>query len=256
MSLSAHNVTWNRGGTLVVNQVTLSPKPGSTIGLLGPNGCGKSSLLSLLYGAHKPTDGRVLLNDTELFDIPRKTRARSVAVVSQHADTDVAVRVIDVVRLGRIPYRTAFGSDLEADEKAVTSALAATDMTALAEREWHRLSGGERQRAHIARALAQEPTELLLDEPTNHLDIKHQLELLRLVTKLPVTSVIALHDLNLAAAFCDELLVMKAGEVIATGTPTEVLTKDLIREVYGVEAEVGSIAAEDGSDQVTVLYRG
>ena len=256
MSLSTENITWNRGGALVVKQVTLIPQLGSTIGLLGPNGCGKSSLLSLLYGAHKPTSGRVLLNDTELNDVPRKTRARSIAVVSQHADTDVAIRVIDVVRLGRIPYRTAFGADIEADEQAVAAALAATDMAELAEREWHRLSGGERQRAHIARALAQEPSELLLDEPTNHLDIKHQLELLRLVRTLPVTSVIALHDLNLAATFCDELIVLQAGEVVATGAPEQVLTKDLIFQVYGVEAEVGVMPAADGSKQVTVLYRG
>ncbi len=256
MSLSAENVTWNRGGALVVNGVTLDPTPGATIGLLGPNGSGKSSLLSLLYGAHKPTEGRVLLNGIPLADVPRKQRAQTVAVVSQHADTDVAVRVLDVVRLGRIPYRTTFGADLVADDAAVQAALQATDMTELAEREWHRLSGGERQRAHIARALAQQPTELLLDEPTNHLDIKHQLELLRLVSRLEVTSVIALHDLNLASMFCDQLIVMKAGQVVAAGSPAQVLTTELISEVYGVTATVGSVQGSDGVAKVTISYIG
>jgi iron complex transport system ATP-binding protein len=123
-------------------------------------------------------------------------------------------------------------------------------LTALADRLWHQLSGGERQRAQIARALAQQPRELLLDEPTNHLDIRHQLEVLSLVSRLPVTSVVALHDLNLAALFCDHLMVLRAGRVVAAGAARDVLTPELIADVYEVRAEV----IEDASGRLTVRF--
>ncbi len=124
------------------------------------------------------------------------------------------------------------------DDEVIRQALHQVGLQGREERLWHSLSGGERQRAHIARALAQEPHELLLDEPTNHLDIRHQLELLRLVTSLPVTTVIAMHDLNLAAMFCDALLVLDGGRIVAAGAPADVLTVELIHDVYGVDARV------------------
>ncbi|GHC98698.1 ABC transporter ATP-binding protein [Zhihengliuella salsuginis] len=238
MSLAAENVSWSREGTLVVDGVTLRPAPGDTVGLLGPNGSGKSSLLRLMQGVAKPSAGTVRLDGEALSSIPRRSIARAVAVVSQHAQTDMDILVEDVVRLGRIPHRGTWGGDPEADRAAVVRALEHTGLADKADRLWHTLSGGERQRVQIARALAQEPRELLLDEPTNHLDIRHQLELLTLVTRLPVTSIVALHDLNLAAMFCDQLVVLKDGAVVAGGTPREVLTPALIRDVYEVDAEV------------------
>jgi iron complex transport system ATP-binding protein len=164
--------------------------------------------------------------------------------------------VRDVVRLGRTPHRSAFGSmvggELARDERMVSEALEHVGLTAKADSLWHTLSGGERQRAHIARALAQEPRELLLDEPTNHLDIRHQLELLELVSALPVTAIVALHDLNLAAMFCDTVVVLRQGRVIAAGPPAEVLTSELIAEVYGVRAHV---THDDHTGRPTVVFR-
>ena len=165
-----------------------------------------------------------------------------MATVTQHAETDVDILVRDVVRLGRTPYRSLFGGDTADDVRAIDRALAHVGLTDKAERLWHTLSGGERQRAHIARALAQEPTELLLDEPTNHLDIRHQLELLALVADLPVTAIVALHDLNLAAMFCDSVLVLQGGRAVAGGSPRDVLTPELIGDVYGVRARVAEDA--------------
>ncbi|MEV0078936.1 ABC transporter ATP-binding protein [Nocardia neocaledoniensis] len=251
MSLHANSVTWNRGGALVVDGVTLTPAPGDTVGLLGPNGSGKSSLLRLLNGVVRPTSGVVTLDGVDLGNTRRKEIARAVAVVSQHADTDVDIAVRDVVRLGRIPHRGTFGGDQAADDAAVAAALEHTGLTAKADQLWHRLSGGERQRVQIARALAQEPRELLLDEPTNHLDIHHQLELLALVTRLPVTSVIALHDLNLAAMFCDSVIVLRDGRVVAGGKPAEVLTPELIARVYQVRAEV---IVDEAKDRLSILF--
>jgi iron complex transport system ATP-binding protein len=251
VTLHAAAVTWNRGGALVVDGVTVTMAPGETLGLLGPNGSGKSSLLHLLNGVVRPTAGVVTLDGDDLSTLRRKEVARAVAVVSQHADTDLDITVGDVVRLGRIPHRTTFGGNPAADEAAVTAALEHTGLTSKANRLWHRLSGGERQRVQIARALAQEPRELLLDEPTNHLDIHHQLELLALVTRLPVTSVIALHDLNLAAMFCDTVIVLKEGRVVAGGKPAEVLTSELIAQVYNVRAEV---IADESKGRLSILF--
>jgi iron complex transport system ATP-binding protein len=249
VTLQAREVSWDRGGRLVVDGVSLRPEPGETVGLLGPNGSGKSSLIRLLAGIARPTAGVVTLDARALPTVPRREAARAIAAVTQHADTTADLTVRHIVALGRIPHRGAFGGDRGADDEAVAEALARTGLTAKAGQFWHRLSGGERQRVHIARALAQRPRELLLDEPTNHLDIRHQLDLLRLVCELPVTTIAALHDLNLAAMFCDSLLVLKDGRAVAAGTPAEVLTADLIAEVYEVEAAV-SIGDATGRPQI------
>lgn len=251
MTLSVDHVSWRRSGNLVVDDVSLHPRRGEMIGLLGPNGSGKSSLLRLLQAAARPDSGTVTLDGDPIESLSRRAVARRVATVTQHADTDTDITVYDVVRLGRTPHRNAWGAGSSRDESAIRSALERVGLTDKAERPWRALSGGERQRAHIARALAQEPHELLLDEPTNHLDIRHQLDLLHLVSGLGTTSIIALHDLNLAGMFCDRVMVLEHGRAVAAGTPREVLTPELIREVYGVNAKV---SISDDDDSVSVVF--
>ncbi|WP_432117569.1 ABC transporter ATP-binding protein [Streptomyces sp. bgisy032] len=236
--LRADRVSRRTDGRLVLDDVVLAPETGSTVGVLGPNGSGKSTLLRLLAGLLAPTAGVVTLDGSPLAGLPRRTVARRLAVVEQQVDTQVELTVLDVVRLGRVPHRRAWTPASADDDRAVRAALERTGLADRAGQRWHTLSGGERQRVQIARALAQEPRELLLDEPTNHLDIHHQLDLLTLVTGLPVTTVVALHDLNLAAMYCDRVVVLRAGRVVAGGTPAEVLTERLIAEVYGVRADV------------------
>ncbi|MFC9125291.1 ABC transporter ATP-binding protein [Streptomyces sp. NPDC057099] len=236
--LRADRVSRRTDGRLILDGVALAPEPGSTVGVLGPNGSGKSTLLRLLAGLLTPTAGVVTLDGTSLGDLPRRTIARRLAMVEQQADTQVELTVLDVVRLGRVPHRRAWTPASADDERAIHAALERTGLAARAGQPWHTLSGGERQRVQIARALAQEPRELLLDEPTNHLDIHHQLDLLALVTGLPVTTVVALHDLNLAAMYCDRVVVLRGGTVVAGGAPGDVLTEELIAEVYGVRAAV------------------
>ncbi|SFD61251.1 iron complex transport system ATP-binding protein [Actinopolyspora alba] len=238
MSLLAEEVSWRAGGRLIVDGVSIAPEEGSTVGLLGPNGSGKSTLLRLLSGVRPASEGVVRLDGSPIERVGRKNVARRLAVVEQHAGTEVDMSVLDVVRLGRIPHRRAWAGATADDEAAVRSAVEYTRLEDKVDRSWHTLSGGERQRVQIARALAQQPKELLLDEPTNHLDIQHQLELLALVVRIPVTSVIALHDLNLAAMFCDHLLVLAEGRAVAAGSPERVLTEELIAEVYNVRARV------------------
>ncbi|MFE9724920.1 ABC transporter ATP-binding protein [Streptomyces sp. NPDC005794] len=250
--LRAARVGREAGGRIVLDDVSIAPPPGSTVGLLGPNGSGKTTLLRVMAGVLTPGAGVVTLDARTLAETGRRGVARRVAVVDQHAVTQVDLSVLDVVRLGRIPHRRAWSGPGPEDEAAVREALARTGLADRAGQSWHTLSGGERQRVQIARALAQQPRELLLDEPTNHLDIQHQLELLSLVAALPVTAVVALHDLNLAAMFCDRVTVMKEGRVVAGGTPSEVITEELIADVYRVRAVV-TPEGPDGRPSVRFL---
>ncbi len=238
MTLRADRVSWKRGGVLVIDEVSLIPEDGQMIGLLGPNGSGKSSLLRLLQAVSRPDAGTVSLDGADITTVGRRSVARRIAAVTQHAETDTDITVHDVVRLGRTPHRTLFGFASADDDRVIAESLDRVGLSDKADRLWTSLSGGERQRAHIARALAQQPRELLLDEPTNHLDIRHQLDLLDLVSGLEVTSIIALHDLNLAGMFCDSVVVLDSGRAVAAGPPATVLTRELIREVYEVDAEV------------------
>ncbi|MFE9040663.1 ABC transporter ATP-binding protein [Streptomyces sp. NPDC007818] len=236
--LRAARVSRTAGGALVLDGVDLAPRAGTLTGLLGPNGSGKSTLLRVLAGVLAPDTGVVTLDGERLGAVPRRALARRVAVVEQHADTQVDLTVADAVRLGRVPHRRAWSPPTSADEEAVRSALARTGLTDRAHRTWRTLSGGERQRVHLARALAQEPRELLLDEPTNHLDVRHQLDLMDLVSELRLTCVMALHDLNLAALYCDHVVVLHQGRIAAAGPVAEVLTERLVAEVYGVRVSV------------------
>lgn len=238
MTIIAHGLSWKAGKTSIIDDVSIAAEPGRMLGLLGPNGSGKSSLLRLLVGLRQPDAGHVTLDGMPIAKISRRRLAQRVALVEQHATTDASVTVIDVVRLGRTPHRSALSPWTSADDVAVEDALLRVGLSARRGQYWHTLSGGERQRVHIARALAQMPTEIVLDEPTNHLDIQHQLDILRLVSALPVTSIVALHDLNHAAMFCDRLAVMDKGRIVAVGTPEAVLSEAMLREVFHVEVRI------------------
>ncbi len=238
MSVKARNLVWGVKRREIVRDVSLDVSEGETVGLIGPNGSGKSSLLRLLAGLKSPHSGHVKISDRDIAKVPRRALAREVAFVHQNAATDTNVTVRDVVRLGRTPHRSALSGWTDADEGAVATALQRVDMTSLSGQAWQTLSGGERQRVHIARALAQDPKVMFLDEPTNHLDIHHQIEILRLVRDLDLTCVVALHDLNLAAMFCNRIMILEAGTLHTCGTPQEVLTEKLIRDVFRANAEV------------------
>ncbi|ADG74324.1 ABC transporter related protein [Cellulomonas flavigena DSM 20109] len=245
MELTIAGAGTRLGGRWVVDGVDATPPAGALTGLLGPNGAGKTTLLRLVAGLLAPEAGAVLVSDPAAADpaptlpvhtMPRRVRARHVALLEQSSDAAVPLSVREVVALGRIPYRSLWGADPDAG--AVDRALGAASAEHLADRAWSTLSGGERQRVHVARALAQEPSLLLLDEPTNHLDVSAQLALLGFVRDLGVTTVAALHDLNLAAAYCEHVLVLSGGRLAAAGPPADVLTPALVREVYGVDAHV------------------
>ncbi|NGN70281.1 ABC transporter ATP-binding protein [Streptomyces sp. A7024] len=236
--LDIQGVTVEVHGRPLVENVSLRAAPGEMVGLVGPNGAGKSTLLRTVYRALRPTSGRVLLDGDDVRRLPGKRLARRLSAVLQEATGDFELTAYDVVAMGRTPHKRAFAGDDAADRAVILSALAELDAVSLAQAPFDRLSGGEKQRVLIARALAQQAGTMVLDEPTNHLDLRHQLDTLQLVRRLGVTALVALHDLNLAAAFCDRVCVLSEGRTVATGPPGEVLTAELLAAVYRVKAEV------------------
>lgn len=231
-------VTVRVGRRELVRDVSLRIEPVEMVGIVGPNGAGKTTLLRTLYRAQRPTSGRVLVGGDDVWVLPGRQAARRLAAVLQDSTGDFELTVYDVVAMGRTPYKRAFEGDNADDRRIVMDALTAVDMAALAGEPYNRLSGGQKQRVMIARALAQQTGVIVLDEPTNHLDLRHQHEALHLLRRTGATVVAVLHDLNLAAAYCDRICVMDAGAVVAVGEPAEVLTERLIAEVYQVSARV------------------
>ncbi|MFD9862979.1 ABC transporter ATP-binding protein [Streptomyces alboflavus] len=252
MRITAEGLAWSVAGKSVLAGVDLDVAPGETVGLIGPNGSGKSTLLRCLAGLRTPTSGSVAYDKEPIRLWSARRTARHVAFVEQAADTDSDLRVEDVVTLGRTPFGDRWRGFSARDRAVVAAALARLGLTELRERPWKALSGGERQRAHIARALAQQPYAILLDEPTNHLDVKHQLELLGLLAATDQTVLVALHDLSLAARYCDRLLLLHGGRLVAEGPPRDVLTPRLLAEVFEVDAVTGP----DPLGHLAVAYRG
>ncbi|GIF74652.1 ABC transporter ATP-binding protein [Asanoa siamensis] len=246
--LDAAGVGWDVAGARILASVAFAAAPGETVGLLGPNGSGKSSLLRLLGGLARPSAGQVSLDSVALSALPRRALARRIAVVTQQTATDVEMTALEVVLLGRIPYRPRLAGVAATDLSMARRALASAGLDGFADRRWSTLSGGERQRVDLARAFVQEPDLLLLDEPTNHLDIRHQLDLLRTLAASPTTVVVTLHDLNLAADWCDRLVLLCGGRVVAAGTPAAVLTAERILEVYDVPVDID--AGPDGRPRI------
>ncbi|APE21854.1 MULTISPECIES: ABC transporter ATP-binding protein [Streptomyces] len=232
--------------------VDLTVCPGETVGLIGPNASGKTTLLRCVYGTLAPTAGRALLDGDDLHALGPKARARRIATVPQDSAVEFELTVGELVALGRSPHKRFWEGDTGADRERAEAALARVGLADLADRPYPTLSGGERQRALVARALVQDPALLVLDEPTNHLDIRHQLDVLALVRTLGTTNLLALHDLNLAGAYCDRLYVLERGRLVTGGTPAEVLTPALLATVYGVDAEV---IPHPRTGSPTVLYQ-
>lgn len=251
MKITVQQLGKNLGGRPVLQNVTLDIPENKTLGILGPNGSGKSTLLRCICRVLQPDGGTVLLDDRPLSAYSVRQSARQMAVVAQHNTYNFDFTVRDIVLMGRSPHKRAFERDNANDYAIAARSLAQVGMDGYGDRSFASLSGGEQQRVILARALAQQTPCLLLDEPTNHLDIRYQLELMELVHKLERTVVIALHDLNIAAMYCDTLAVMQAGRIVAMGPPKELLTPDLIRQVYGVHARV----LQDENDVPYILFR-
>ncbi len=224
----------------IISNLTMHCPAGSFVGLIGPNGSGKSTALRTVYRALTPSNGVVRVGgDDVIQDLTSREAARRVSVLAQETSAGFDLSVGEVVAIGRLPHQSTLGRTTASDRDVVRRALDLVGLQWHTNREFGSLSGGEKQRVLLARALTQEPRVLVLDEPTNHLDIATQLGLLDLVASLGVTVLAALHDLNLAAGYCDLIHVLKDGELVVSGTPSEVLTPALVAEVFCVQADVG-----------------
>ncbi|MGO3326423.1 ABC transporter ATP-binding protein [Gordonia sp. (in: high G+C Gram-positive bacteria)] len=256
MILRAEGVGWAVGGKTILHDIDLAVSTGEVVGLIGPNGSGKTSLLRLLAGLRRPSRGAVSLGDTRLDDLPRRTIAQRVAFVEQAAVTDQNPTVADVLELGRTPHRRTWAIGSARDRKIIETVARETEIYQMLGERYGSLSGGERQRVQIARAFVQEPQTMILDEPTNHLDIKYQLSLLELVSAhvrdTDASAVIALHDLNLATMFCDRIVVLAGGRVVGEGAPADTITESIIADVFGVRARI----VDDGGVWVRVDRNG
>jgi iron complex transport system ATP-binding protein len=242
INLAVENITLSYNHHPVVEDFSFTLQPGEIVGLIGPNGCGKTSIIKAVSRILGLKSGTIKLNGEDIYLYPRSNFARILGVVPQNPFIPDTFTVFEVVLLGRNPHLGMFRTESTHDMAVVWKAMKQTGVDALAARRMGELSGGEKQRVTIARVLAQEPSAILLDEPTANLDISHQMEILKLIRKLcrrnNLLVMVAIHDLNMAAQYCDRLILVKGGRVYSQGTPWEVITEQNIREVYGAASTV------------------
>lgn len=234
--VQAENMSFSYNGDRVLRNITFAIETGDFVGVIGPNGTGKTTLLNLIDGILRPQEGTIRIHGIPVHQMKRDDLARIVAVVPQESPMIFPFKVQEVVLMGRAPHLGNWRFEGEKDFEIVNRAMQMTDTTALALRSMNRLSGGERQRVLIARALAQEPRLMLLDEPTASLDIRHQVEFFNLIKMLNTTqglTVIAVtHDINLASLYCNRIILLKDGCIRVAGRPAEVITEEHIQAVY------------------------
>jgi iron complex transport system ATP-binding protein len=223
---------------MILDHLDFCIMPGEFVGLIGPNGAGKSSLLRCLYRKITDYSGDLLFQNHPLQSYTRNQLAREIAVVLQEPPGQFELSVADVIAMGLTPLKKLFEFDSEQDRQRIAAAAEQVDLADKLEQNFNSLSGGEKQRAMIARAIVQNPKILIMDEPTNHLDIRHQVEVLKLARSLRITVVVSIHDLNLAATFCDRFILMDRGKIVAMGDHQQVLTEHHLSEVFGVEARI------------------
>lgn len=238
MRLEVKDLSYSYGENEAADHVSLDVDKGEFVGLIGPNGSGKSTVLKNVYRGLIPDSGSITLDGKNLLTMSYRESALKLAVVGQENDVPFDFLVEEIVAMGRSPHKKLFDIDTAEDKRIVHHALEHLGMENMAKRSYLHLSGGEKQRVLIARAVAQESDFLVLDEPTNHLDISYQMQIFDFIKRLRVTVLSAIHDLNMAALYCDRLYVLKEGKVVLSGTPEEVLTPENIYDVYGVKSAV------------------
>lgn len=236
--LEIRNLSFSYNEKSTIDDVSLNVNRGEFVGIIGPNGSGKSTLLKNVYRALRPAGGEIILDGENLLAISYKKSAQRMAVVGQENDVPFDFTVEEIVAMGRSPRKGLFDSDTKEDRAMVHHALEHLGMEDSHKRSFQKLSGGEKQRVLLARAVCSESDFFVLDEPTNHLDISYQLEIFDFIKRLDITVLAAIHDLNMAALYCDRIYVMQGGKIALSGTPEEVLTEKNIFDIYGVYSKV------------------
>lgn len=241
MKISIENLDVTLGEAQIIKDLSAEIATKQCVGLIGPNGSGKSTLLKTLYRVLKPTGGTIYYDGKDLREIPLRESAQNMAVVAQHSRHSFDFTCIDMVLMGRAPYKTFLQRDTVTDYDLARQAIATVGMQGFEDRSFTELSGGEQQRIILARALAQDTETLILDEPTNHLDITYQLGFLSIVTQLENTVIMAIHDVNLAAMYCDYIICLQQGHILTHGTVEDVITEETMQRLYNVACAVETI---------------
>lgn len=252
--LNVENVRVNYGEKQILKGINLDIEKGKIVSIIGPNGCGKTTLLRTMSRNLKPNQGRILLNGQDINKLKSKNIAKKMAILSQTNACPEDICIKDLVSYGRFAHKKLFSSLTDEDNKIIDWAINRTGLNKMKNRKVATLSGGERQRAWIAMAIAQKPSVLLLDEPTTYLDISHQLEILDLIKSLNekenITIIMVLHDINQATKYSHELVVIKNGELYCKGTPCSIISDDMLKDVFRLEADIG----EDKDTKKPVIY--
>ncbi len=238
MNLQVDNISIEIGKKQIVRDISLLVNDHQFVGILGPNGCGKSTFLKSIYKVISPKSGFVRLGDMDVLIEKSRKVARHLGVVGQFNEISFDFTVEQMVMMGRTPHKKLLESEAKKDYQIVEDALAKVNLLSYKDRSFLTLSGGEKQRVILARVMAQEPKFLILDEPTNHLDVRYQLEIIKIVKQIKIGTLAALHDLTLAGAYCDYLYLLKNGSIVTSGKPKHVLTKKNIEFVFDVECEI------------------
>ncbi|WNO60981.1 ABC transporter ATP-binding protein [Rheinheimera sp. MMS21-TC3] len=236
--LALQNVGLQLSGKTILNNINFRLKTSEFIGIIGPNGAGKSSLLRLVQRALLPRQGQIILKQQDLNSYSQIRLAQLIAVVAQNVSPVFALTSTEVASMGLLPYKSWYQTTTDQDRSNVSQALSTVGLASKAKQLVDTLSGGEQQRLYIAKALVQQPELLLLDEPTNHLDVLYQHQILQLISALNISVLACLHDLNLAALYCDKLLLLNQGQQVAFGSPEQVLQPDLLQQVFGLPCEL------------------
>jgi iron complex transport system ATP-binding protein len=252
--LSVQGVSWCADDQLILDDISFTIAKGSFTGILGPNGAGKSSLLRCLYRYVKPVSGSIKFNQQDIWQqYDAYQYAQDIAVVLQETPTHFNLTVHDVVALGLLPHKGLFTREQPRDRQKIECAIKQVGLADKTLQNFEHLSGGEKQRALIARAIVQSPSLLIMDEPTSHLDVRYQIQVIELAKSLGITVITSFHDLNLASAMCDQLLVLDKGKLVEQGTPQEVITSEMLSNVFGVCAQV-SVDAQHKVPHISYFY--
>lgn len=237
-AIAVESLSYSIESKKLLSEIDLAVGNKEFVGLIGPNGSGKSTLLKNIYKQHKPDSGKVLINGKDVESLSNKELAKMLSVVTQEMSVEFDFSVWEMMKLSRLPHKGFLDKITHEDEKICQEALDKVGMRSMVERSFLSLSGGEKQRVLLAMAFAQQAEIIVLDEPTNHLDIGYQLLLMEMLKKEDLTIFTSFHDMNLAFRYCDKILVLKKGQVVAAGKPEEIITEELLRDVFNIEGHI------------------
>ncbi len=253
MKLEVEDIKYSIDQKLIVKGVSLGIEEGDFVGLIGPNGCGKSTLLKNIYRVYKPDSGKVYIDGRETTKMLSREIAKEMSVMQQENNVEFDMTVYDMVMLGRFAHQNLWNNDKIREREIVENAIKEVGMEGYEDRSFLSLSGGEKQRTLVARALVQQANLIILDEPTNHLDIGYQYQIMNILkSQKDLTVFSSIHDMNIAACYCDKIIMMKSGHIVKVGTPEEVMTPEMIKGLFGVDTEI-SVNPTTGKPNIIYL---